>query len=260
MLSRIGLTRIKSKFGFSLIIDPCEFIGRYLYVYGHYEPEVESFLSANLKPGDCFIDIGANLGYFTLLARSLVGIEGRVYAFEPDAWNFARLEANLKLNDFDDTVLAFRLAIAAHDGEMDFWIAGPTNRGLSSGRTLQEVDAHRTVTECARLDSKLSELAPVKVVKLDIEGGEYKALIGMTQLLERDKPFVLYESTDQFLQEMGSSSEQVLAFLVKRGYSIYKFGTQGLVKISEAPIDQCNLVAVHRSRKELVLDARQFVL
>ena len=79
---------------------------------GHYEPEETEFLQSVLRPGDTFIDVGANVGYFTLLGARAVGTEGQVLGFEPDRWNHWLLKENVSINSFSNVRL-FRAALCS---------------------------------------------------------------------------------------------------------------------------------------------------
>lgn len=156
-----------------------------------YEPYVESVLRELLKPGDTFLDVGANIGYFTALAAFLVGPEGRVIAFEPLDKNVQLIYATLWENRFENvTVFPFAASSAPRLVAMSSQAlssnAGVVNRAIGEDRT-------RVIAQSQRLDDLLSETKRIDVVKFDIEGHEMYAWRGGIKLLSKHTPHVLTE-------------------------------------------------------------------
>jgi FkbM family methyltransferase len=181
--------------GRALTVDVTEFTTYDLYFNRtRYEPITTDFLIGALKPGDTFVDIGANHGYFTLIAASQVGPSGRVYAFEPNPPVFGQLAAHVRLNGFDDRVRLSDAAQSDRDGEATFFVSQcPTNSGLSSlapaaerleGGLLSSEHTVRVRTET--FDGWYARTRPgrIAVVKIDVEGAEDRVLAGMTATLQ----------------------------------------------------------------------------
>jgi FkbM family methyltransferase len=180
--------------GRPLTVDVTEFTTYDLYFNRtRYEPITTDFLIDALKPGDVFVDIGANHGYFTLIAASQVGPSGRVYAFEPNPPVFAQLAAHVRLNGFDDRVRMSDAAQSDSDGEAIFFVSQcRTNSGLSSlapaaerleGGLLSSDHTVRVRTET--FDGWYARTSPgrIAVVKIDVEGAEDRVLNGMAATL-----------------------------------------------------------------------------
>src|SRR5438270_3347355 len=106
----------RAHFGATFAGDIADVIQRYIYFFGRWEPHVEAVISQCLSPGDTFIDIGANIGYFSLFATTLVGETGKVVAIEPSARIFERLSENVRLNPRAATVRMVQAAVADHAG------------------------------------------------------------------------------------------------------------------------------------------------
>src|SRR5262245_1288947 len=119
----------------SFIIDVTEFTTSNLY-FGNrlYEASTTEFLCRTLRPGGVFVDIGANHGYFTLLAASIVGSSGRVVAFEPNPHVFEELSAHVAMNRFDDRTELWQQALSNHaDDHVRFYVSRLRgNSGLST--------------------------------------------------------------------------------------------------------------------------------
>ena len=91
-----------------------QFVSRRIREEGIWEPYETSLLLSMLRPGDVFVDVGANIGYFSVLAASVVGDDGAVFAFEPDPDNFRLLRRNVALNGQQASIVAVQAALAEH--------------------------------------------------------------------------------------------------------------------------------------------------
>lgn len=159
--------------------------------FGLYELDTERVVRRLLQPGDRFIDAGANIGYFTLLAASLVGEQGRVDAFEPQPDNRARLMRHLERNNLTSRVHIHPLALGDHDGEVNIhYYTEAYNHGSSTLFAEPGVNTRSTPVPMRRMDEIITpdDDRPIRLIKLDIEGAEPLAIAGMTRLLQSDHP------------------------------------------------------------------------
>ena len=199
-----------------LSVGLVDVVERQLFVEGVWDEHVRDALRHHLREGGCFIDVGANIGYFSLMASVLVGSTGRVVAIEPSHANLARLCGNLSLNGRANVAV---VSLAASSGHASLQINFPTpnNAGAASLRAIPSV-AGNLVLACP-LDAvvEAQSLRP-SVVKLDVEGFELEALKGMRNTLARFRPVVICELTDSFLRELGQSSRELLEFMEALGY------------------------------------------
>ena len=164
-----------------------DYIGRTIFM-GCYEPHNTRLLRTVLRPGDTFVDVGANIGYFSLLAAQLVGPKGAVYAFEPFAQNFADLEKNVERNGYLN-VKCFGLGCS--DTSEPTFISQIDQR-LFPNRTATMVvgpGAPDHVTEKVdnvRLDNFLlgQNVSAIRCMKIDTDGWDHKVLLGAKRLLE----------------------------------------------------------------------------
>ncbi len=173
------------------------------------EGDVDMFIRENLQPGDVFVDCGANVGYYTILASRIVGGDGRVVSFEANPLTFEYLKRNVEINNCTNVDM-FNLAVYDVEGErlfLDFsegffCLSKISDRGKISVKT-------------TTLQKKLTDLGvdKVKILKLDIEGSEYRALIGANGILERVRFVVLECSKDE---------DKIFNFLERMGFSIRK--------------------------------------
>jgi FkbM family methyltransferase len=165
-----------------LLSESDHLITGHISEHGVYEPSLTAYLRANLRPGMTFVDIGANVGYFSVLASKLVGPEGTVVAVEPAPGNLALLRSNLWRNGCSNVQV---LPIAAHvlRGHAQMVLSS----GGGSGNWLQEgpVDDPAVLVPCAPLDDLLGDV-PVDVVKCDAEGSDVFAIQGMRRTIARN--------------------------------------------------------------------------
>jgi FkbM family methyltransferase len=221
---------IRLRHSFRLKVDLSDWLGRHCFVTGEYEAATTRVVVALLKPGGRVVDVGANVGYFSLLAARCVGALGHVLAFEPVPVVREHLLENIKLNGFANCEVRSE-ALCDRSGETVNFYEGPRNhRGVSSLRALSDSDAVHTV-RTMRLDDLPPGQKPIALIKIDVEGAELLALYGMRQSLERDRPDLIIEVTDSFLSQMGHSAQMLCHFLKNLGYQMYEIGNDGLTRI-----------------------------
>lgn len=232
---------VRLRSGLKMEVDRHDFLGAHVFVYGEYEPATAQVFSSVLRPGDGVLDIGANIGYFTLLASRLVGPAGSVHAFEPAPSIVNRLETNVRLNALTNVEI-HRLAVSGTAGEVRLHVASSDHQGLSSLRDLgQHDDVIRVPAQ--PVDALLPRLPRVALAKLDIEGAEYLALQGMTGLLKRDRPVLIVEVADAFLRAVAGNAEVVAGFLRERSYSLFRIRLDRVTPLADLPPDKFYLLA-----------------
>ncbi len=188
-----------------------------IYFSGAPDFDEMAFVSRYLGPGDGFIDCGANIGTYTLLAASCVGPGGRVVCFEPLRANFDRLQENVRLNQFTQ-VEGHCLAVADVAGVLQFTTDWDVSNRLASSRDLKYACAEVSVD---RLDNLLPTDRRFQLAKLDVEGAEVRALLGAQRLLaEHNPPVWLFEATEFLLDRQGASRQQLIRLFLDHGYRI----------------------------------------
>lgn len=194
-----------------------------------YEPDVRSFLQYALRPGDTFIDCGANVGYFSVQAGALVGSHGQVIAIEANPRTFKLLERNLLANHFGTPV---HCALTSQTGEVELFMPGDWDV-YSSLRAdgLVEGHADQSFKVAARtLDEVVSDLALKKVdlVKVDIEGGELDVLRSAPKLLSTLRPLIIAEYGVKTWASFGVNAQDLKELTQKFDYSLRLFDPQTL--------------------------------
>jgi FkbM family methyltransferase len=167
------------------------------YWLGTYEPELQAALADLVQPGMVAYDVGANIGYISLLLARRVSKTGQVFAFEALPANLERLRMNLALNDAEEIVTIIPAAVVETERPVRFLVGPSGGMGKASGSAGRRDVAYSAEIEVEglSLDGFIFERnhpAP-QVVKMDIEGGEVLALPGMTHTLEQSRPLLLLE-------------------------------------------------------------------
>jgi FkbM family methyltransferase len=183
-------------------------------------------MTALLQPGDVFIDVGANIGYHSLLAARLVGARGRVFSIEPAPQIRASFEHNLALNpELSALCNITMLPYCASDQTGTVLLSAPDsgNSGETTMRTLGP-DAIVTEVESRTLDAMLegADLSRCPLLKMDVEGAEYLAVTGMESTLDRHPHIsLMLEVDDRFMRDLGHSADQLFRWFLKKNYEIY---------------------------------------
>ena len=225
---------------FELDLDPSDLTEKLILDHydakQFYEPDVSRLMLQVLRKGDVVFDVGANCGYFTLLAATLVGATGRVVAIEPAPACIARLEANLRRNTFSNVVVVERVA-AAQSGEVQFYL----NSDNSGGHALwnpgdwpsnekSRANPVTVSTPATTLDSEWKRLglAVPKLIKIDTEGAEQSVLEGARSLLEGARvPFVVGELHEFGMAKLGFSQQSLRRHMESFGYSTFGLSFSG---------------------------------
>ncbi|NOK62888.1 MAG: hypothetical protein GFH27_549293n285 [Chloroflexi bacterium AL-W] len=197
-----------------------------------YEPAVSREIQCILESSQVFVDVGANIGYFSLLAASIVGPNGHVYAFEPNPDNCSLLRFSAAQNHFKhitvyqnavaDVAQTYILETEGSNGRIvSAQQASDTDSFTNNNPTLSKTLPRLYVTS-VRLDDVLSELHTIDVIKIDIEGAEPRAIQGMQELVHKHRPVIISEFAPDLLKvTSGVAPEQYLKAFTTLGYTLF---------------------------------------
>lgn len=196
------------------------------FLAGTFDPNEFCFLHSIIKPGMRIIDVGANEGLYAIFFAAAVGPSGMVVALEPSQREAQRLEANVRLNRFDNRVRICHKAASDRPGLASFKVAGFGHEGQNTlGDFFWDLPTSDGVVEvaCSPLDDlpEISDLEPISVIKIDAEGAEFKVMKGARRLIERDRPVVLFEVNEAALARQNASRSDLYQFFASFGYSLY---------------------------------------
>jgi FkbM family methyltransferase len=237
-----------------ILLDPSLYTQKILCDYFEnrqlYEPNTSQILIRHLREGDIFVDIGSHIGYFTLLAASLVGEKGNVLAFEPEPINYNLLLENIKLNGLQN-VTSYNVALGSEEKQTQFFQANPelANDGGHAlwdiARCLEDNQNPEYVAEfrkCIQVTLKRLEnclpnnLPNIRMIKIDVEGAEMAVLQGSDRILRAGVPYIICEIHDFALSQMGSNQFELRRYMYDLGYKSYAISPTGdfqLIEISE---------------------------
>ncbi len=258
-----GITQISTK-EFPLFIN-AEGGGlhRVLLEQGVYEPETAEAMRALLKPGMVMVDIGSNIGYFSVLCGKIVGPQGRILCFEPSKENLDLLRRNIHLHGLCDRTTIVPSCVGAKSENVTLHLDS-TNQGnhsLSATNIVQEQGA--VTVPCTTLDTYLTlyPLPRIDLIKMDVQGAELQVLHGAMRTL-KTYPTVrmIIEFWPFGLRNTGADPEEVLQILREAGFhfrdtehmgeSIDHYSNEQLIERCEAKRQGrgwINLLAEHRS-------------
>ncbi|MBX3192224.1 MAG: FkbM family methyltransferase [Labilithrix sp.] len=170
--------------------------------------------------GDTVLDVGANVGECALNFSRRVGPTGRVLAFEPGPSVRAKLERNVSLNGFATNIDIMALGLGDAPATLQLCEPSPHNRG--GNRILERPVGEHVAIRVVRLDDFVAEhgLERVDLVKIDVEGFEVRALRGARQTLERFRPTLFVEVSEENLRGSGTSARELVGFLAELGYAL----------------------------------------
>lgn len=246
-----------------IVVDTNDYIQRFLYCFGVWEPNLTHWLRNTLRVGDVFIDVGAHIGYFSLLASGLVGASGRVVAIEPNPYAFDRMLTNLAINGFQN-VETIRAAVSTEvSGRKSMHVPNMGN----TGRATSLPTRRRSRSATYKFDAAATTLPQVvgletlqraAVIKIDVEGDELEVLKSIGSIAETVPPsccFVIEVSPTR-LSRRGSSSRDVLQLLGDAGYTASHLDNDysptsypaairnpaAPAALDSVPLEQCDLV------------------
>lgn len=206
-------------------------VGRYVRD-DNYETDVTAVFRHVLRPGSNVLDLGANIGYFTMLSAELVGPTGSVIAVEPNPTNARLIEASRRANGFSQ-VTVIQVAAGPAPGLLVL------HRAHSNGTTSAPPDEVTALFDsetvgCVRADTLVPEGRRIDLIKVDVEGAEYLALSGCSGIIERDRPAIVTEFSPSLMPGIsGISGRAYLDWLIGRGYRLRIVMPDGSLRTAE---------------------------
>jgi FkbM family methyltransferase len=240
-LYRLLMGRLKPStvevLGHRIRLDPNDSL--LLSVNGVYEETEARLFEQCIRAGDVVVDIGAHIGYYTLLAARAVGDTGHVYAFEPERGNYALLAANVAANGYAGRVTTVNKAVMAESGELRIFVS-PDNAGDHHVYAVSDDDRPSYAIEGVALDAYFGGRPDrtVNVIKMDVQGTEPSALRGMRDLLDANERVLFFtELAPPSLRDAGSSPAEYVEALADAGFELHvideEAGTVTLTSPSE---------------------------
>lgn len=203
--------------GHKMLLDSKDSL--HLSIHGTHEPFETDIVKKEIRVGDTVLDIGANIGYFTLLFAKQVGPRGKVFAFEPDPTNYSILKKNIEMNGYNNVIL-IQKAVSDTNGKIRLYLS-EDNKG--DHRIYDSYDNRQFVEiDSIRLDDYFKDNPGVSFIKMDVQGAEGSALAGMQELLDKSKGVkLIMEFSPTGLRQFGSEPIGVVEKLIKLHFKLY---------------------------------------
>jgi len=213
--------------GTIFVAQPGLTLGWNVAFFGTYEPELREIFRMVLREGGVAIDVGANVGWHTLLMARLVGQKGRILAAEANASVRDRLEENLHLNRFKH-VETLPYAITSSAGTVEFHAPNAANSGAGSGHIVTE-DAKQQGTvrvEARRLDDVVATagIERLDLIKIDVEGFEWPVLQGGLETIAKFRPHIVFEYDANSAPRGVGQSQEIAEFFRLHRYRLFAVG------------------------------------
>jgi FkbM family methyltransferase len=221
------------RFAFEMELDPSFVADTHLLYFLRkgqlYEPEVTTVFGRVLREGDTVVDVGANVGWFTLLAASLVGPSGKVVACEPGPDNRTKLQANIDASGFTSRVRVVSQPISDRAETVEFHLNADSSGGHAlwdPGRWQDNEKSRASPRSIHMSSASLDELLfpgrEIRLIKIDVEGAEQRVLQGAHAIVtSRRPPFIFAELHSFALAKFGHSQESLRKLMAGYGYETY---------------------------------------
>lgn len=211
-------------FGGDFMIAPTSHLFTRLLLEGDYEPDITSLFIASVQEDCDVIDVGANVGFFTVAAAKRLRM-GRVLSIEPSSAALQRLQENLKLNSVEDRVILFPGLASSSEGSSDLYsIPGMEEYSSASPIVHKAVAKRATVKEAVSartIDGLVAEydLRP-KLIKVDVEGAEGLVFEGAVHTITEHRPIIISELSPELLSQFGSTPADIISLFDRIGYAV----------------------------------------
>ncbi|WP_345943680.1 FkbM family methyltransferase [Streptomyces sp. SID3212] len=237
----------RTVFGDRFAVDTVDLIQRFIYMFGVWEPHLSHWLRARLRPGDVFVDVGANIGYFSVLGSRLVGASGKVVSVEASPEFHRRLLIQAHLNECEN-IRAVNCGVSDKSETLRFTLASSRNMGANSIvpydgpiESTFGIDAH-PLAEILTSE----EVARIRVMKIDVEGAEGAAVRGLLPILDhlRSDAEIVVEVTPSRMAELGYSVTELIDAFKGRGFHVYRLANDYDASAYPATLRRASLAPV----------------
>jgi FkbM family methyltransferase len=229
--------RVKTKIfsGDEIVVVFPDAIASTIYRRGYLDEGLATILIEYLKPGDIFIDAGANIGYYTLLASTIVGKYGSVHSFEPTPSSFDVLKVNCANRN---NVVLNKCAVFSEETVLSFNDYGPKDSTrnsfvaarFSEKKALEQLKPKKISVPAISLDKYVAKKNIVpNFIKIDVESAEYFVLKGLSQTIKDYRPIITIEVGDLDIDNI-VCSRTCLEYLIERGYGAFEYRNGSIVK------------------------------
>ena len=214
--------------GFKINVSMNEWIGSHIAFERTYEPGLAKLLDSVISEQAHFVDVGANIGFFTLLAACKISEKGRVSAIEANPLTAQQLRDNIELNGYSKKVDVYEVAAWSKQDTLRFNIAPAGKSGEASVREVEDSSGSCQVTAAA-LDDIIPYIEyPITAIKFDVEGAELEAIKGARKIISEQHPVIFLELSNKYLGQLDAKSSDLINLLTDEySYQIFLYDQQG---------------------------------
>jgi len=194
-------------------------------LYGVYGELDTKIVKSQINKGDIVVDVGASIGYYSLILARAVGKEGHVFAFEPRPERFELLKKNVEINGYHNVTIE-QMAVLDQNGETDFYYSKNQKTGfkLEVSKKEKEMISEKATAKTVRLEDYFKERGienKIKFIKSDVDGPEFAVLKSAGCILENKDLKVFFEWDYKYMNIVGDDPEEILDLLYKNNFKIY---------------------------------------
>lgn len=246
---------LPKKYGLKFHLNTHEYIGWNIFFLGSYEPDTNAILAEFIKPGMIVIEAGANHGSETVIIASLVGINGKVFAFEPIPKIIDKLLINININKLNKIIKVESLALGESNKNIVFHIPydNESNQGVSSKYKFGS-KSDTLVVQQVKLDSWIQEnhISKIDFIKMDIQGSEYDLMLGASECLAKFNPIVYLEADEIQTQNGSTSLESLYNILKTHSYDVFSVRKGERVALTPQNLESGNWLAIPSKKNEKI--------
>ncbi len=209
--------------GITMFVTLKDWVQKNIFLYGYYEKKETDFWNNLTENKKIVFDVGANVGYYGLIASKKIISNGMVYGFEPVSFINERAKHNILTNNLKNFIL-YKIALSDKIGELKINIGNNANWGMSGINTHNYLSGKTETVKTDTVDNFIiqNNIPRLDIIKVDVEGSESNVLMGMVNTLTNYKPIVMIEILDVLLLKAGSSKEAIYNFMWKNNYEAFK--------------------------------------
>jgi FkbM family methyltransferase len=214
----------RTQFGCDMFCGTEDLIQRYIYLFGVWEPHLTAWIQERLRPGDTFVDVGANVGYYTLLAASCVGQQGHIVAIEASPSIFDLLSNNVQRNEIGARVRSVNVAASDQAGTVSVYHGPKDNIGLTTTVPHEDFKIEATILALPLRDILTDEeMTSARLIKIDVEGLEGPVVRGLLPGLPscREDLELVLEVNGQPTPQ-GEMASDIVGQLRGYGFNVYE--------------------------------------
>jgi FkbM family methyltransferase len=207
--------------GLYINVRPVDHIQKDLFWYGHYELESINLLKELMEDDSVVVDIGANIGYYTIVAASRA-VSGHVYAFEPLSFLCEEIKQNILLNRLHN-VKVYQCALGSLERDSLAYLSSEDNVGMSGLLPAENFSGKTEKVHSLSLDQwkEVERIEKIDIIKIDVEGAEFDVLSGMKNTFTVLRPIIFIEIIDDQLNRFGSSMKDLYSLIRFYNYNTY---------------------------------------